>query len=195
MGNLDNCDALHTVYLIMKVFYRCNHVTMCEHIMKEDVFGQWMKYFKTVLDMPIPDDLVTNTEDTAEILKQNKTIFWKTKGMAAKITHCVFLKYSDPKRKVTEPHEKSFAKTFQVTYALPWVESHLHLFLSRKQHLIGLKCLNFVIKVLIQSCHMDYTMEKLQPYSHMLYDTIIRIMLIADKDIQMFESDPVEYIR
>jgi hypothetical protein len=39
-------------------------------------------------------------------------------------------------------------------------------------------------------------MEKLKPYvENILYDTIIPIMFVSQKDINMFNNDPVEYIR
>ena len=43
---------------------------------------------------------------------------------------------------------------------------------------------------------MNYTMEKLIPYmDKILYDTIIPIMYISQKEAKTFEHDPIQYIR
>lgn len=39
-------------------------------------------------------------------------------------------------------------------------------------------------------------MEKLKPYvENILYDTVIPIMFISEKDMNSFQTDPIEYIR
>ena len=39
-------------------------------------------------------------------------------------------------------------------------------------------------------------MEKLKPYvENILYDTVIPIMCVTEKDVKTFETDPVEFIR
>jgi len=46
--------------------------------------------------MPCPPELVNVTEDTEEINQRNKTIFWKIKGITAKATYRMFMKYGEP---------------------------------------------------------------------------------------------------
>jgi len=39
-------------------------------------------------------------------------------------------------------------------------------------------------------------MEKLKPFvENILYDTIVPILFITERDITMFETEPIEYIR
>ena len=39
-------------------------------------------------------------------------------------------------------------------------------------------------------------MEKLKPYvENLLFDTIIPILYITERDIETFQNDPIEYIR
>jgi hypothetical protein len=61
---------------------------------------------------------------------------------------------------------------------------------------VGSKCLNQALKFISASTKQSNTMEKLKPYvENILYDTIIPIMFVSQKDINMFNNDPVEYIR
>ena len=45
--------------------------------------------------MPLPDNLNTPTEDPLEITKRTKSVFWKIKGIIAKITFKLFAQYTD----------------------------------------------------------------------------------------------------
>ena len=67
---------------------------------------------------------------------------------------------------------------------------------QRKDKFVGSKTLSFAIKFIAASTKKANTMEKLKPYvENILYDTVIPIMFITEKDMTTFESDPVEYIR
>lgn len=62
--------------------------------MQDDNIDCWMLLFKTILDMPVPDSLSSKTVETDEITRRNGTLFWKVKGIAAKITYHLFNKLS-----------------------------------------------------------------------------------------------------
>lgn len=68
-----------------------------------------MQFFKTVLDMPVPEDLKTLTQDTDEVNRRDKTMFWKLKATVAELTHKLFT-HSDPLE--CEEHLKPFAEMF-----------------------------------------------------------------------------------
>ena len=68
-----------------------------------------MQFFKTVLDMPVPEDLKTLTQDTDEVNRRDKTMFWKLKGTVAELTHKLF-SHSDPLE--CEADLKPFAEMF-----------------------------------------------------------------------------------
>lgn len=39
-------------------------------------------------------------------------------------------------------------------------------------------------------------MERLKPYvENILYQTVIPIMMVSERDIKLFQEDPIEYIR
>jgi len=166
-------------------------------MMGESILDPWVQFFKTILDMPCPPELSSVTESTDEITRRNKEIFWKIKGITAKTTYRMFMKYGDPstvdqKSDVT----KAFGNYFMLNYSIPLLESHLPILLSRKTNFVGSKALNYAIKFISISIKRTNTMEKLKPYvENLLYDTVIPIMYITEKDVETFTSDPVEFIR
>jgi len=56
--------------------------------------------------------------------------------------------------------------------------------MSRKTNFVGSKALNYAIKFVSISTKRQNTMEKLKPYvENLLYDTVIPIMYITEKDL------------
>ena len=51
--------------------------------------------FKIILDMPVPPELESPTEDVEEISERDKSILWKLKAQAARITFRLFSRYAN----------------------------------------------------------------------------------------------------
>lgn len=196
INNKENEDALYMLHLICKVFYVSNQMQMCPYLMEVDHLDPWILFFKTILDMECPPALESSTDQTEEIQRRDKSIFWKIKGITAKITYRIFVKYGDPVIVENKTHIKSFANNFSLKYTFPLFESHLQLLFKRKNCFVGSKALNFAIKFISKCSQMDHTMNKLKPYvENILYDTVIPIMFVTQRDLETFETDPIEYIR
>mmetsp|Transcript_29520 Transcript_29520/g.44887 ORF Transcript_29520/g.44887 Transcript_29520/m.44887 type:complete len:666 (+) Transcript_29520:641-2638(+) len=189
-------DALYMLHLICKVFYTSNHMQMAPYLMEGENIQPWILFFKTILDMECPADLSSATSASIEVQRRDKTIFWKIKGLTAKITYRIFVKYGDPVIVQNKVLIKSFSNNFSLNYSIPLFESHLQLLFQRKTNFVGSKCLNFNIKFIAKCSQLSNTMEKLKPFvENILYDTIIPIMFITEKDLETFNDDPIEYIR
>ena len=147
MPNKENSDVLYILYLISKIFFECGQLELSLYLMQERVLEPWINFFKTILDMEVPEHLSNAVEDADEIRRRDETIFWKIKAIVAKITHKLFLKYSDP-RFYDEDRAiiRNFAKHLSKTFAVPLLESHLQLLFAKKSAFIGSKCLNYAIK-------------------------------------------------
>jgi hypothetical protein len=151
INNKENTDALYMLHLICKVFYVSNQLQMCPYLMEGDNLDPWIMFLKTIMDMPCPDDLCAPTSDTAETVARDKSIFWKIKGIAAKITYRVFVKYGDPETVEDTTIIKSFSNNFSLKYSIPLLESHLQLMFQRKEKFVGSKSLSFAIKFISAS--------------------------------------------
>ena len=127
--NKENYDTLYLLHLVCKVFFKYNRLILSPYLIAEDMMNPWMSFFKIILDMPCPADLSSPTSNTEEIIKRDKTVFWKIKGVVAKNTYLMFVKYSDPMKVTIESRcdvdLKGFATKFAKNYSIPLLESHL----------------------------------------------------------------------
>lgn len=96
IANKENEDALFMMHLVCKVFYSSNQLQMCPHLMEENRLDPWIQFFKTILDMEVPANLSGATHETEEIIRRDKHIFWKIKGICSKLTYRMFVKYGNP---------------------------------------------------------------------------------------------------
>jgi hypothetical protein len=128
---------------------------MCPYLMEENNLDPWILFFKTILDMPCSPALSSVTDSTLEIQRRDKSIFWKIKGITAKITYRVFVKYGDPVIVENKPHIKTFSKNFSQKYTFPLFESHLQNLFQKKTNFVGSKALNFAIKFISKCSQLD----------------------------------------
>lgn len=56
-----------------------------------------MHFFKTILDMPLPTELDSFTEDMDDIADRDSNVCWKLKAITAKVTYRLFAKYASLK--------------------------------------------------------------------------------------------------
>ena len=55
---------------------------------------------------------------------------------------------------------------------------------KRKTHFVGSKALNFVIKLVTSAVKIPSTMAKMLPFmENILYETVIPLMIISNRDI------------
>lgn len=67
---------------------------------------------------------------------------------------------------------------------------------KKKTNFVGSKTLNFVIKLVTTATKVKLTMDKMLPFiDNILYETVIPLMLTSSRDQELFEQDPIEYIR
>lgn len=128
------------------------------------------------------------------IAERDKAIQWKIKGMASKITYRIFSKYGNPAYKKDEYAQ--FQTYFQQNFSEVLLEAHLQLMFARKTNFVGSKSLNFNIKFVSAGVKIPQTMAKLKPFiENIMYETAIPIMMVSQRDQQLFNDDPIEYIR
>jgi hypothetical protein len=58
-----------------------------------------------------------------EIERRDKSVQWKTKGVASQLTYRLFSKYGNPK--FADERYTQFSRAFREKCALPLLESHL----------------------------------------------------------------------
>ena len=64
-----------------------------------------------------------------------------------------------------------------------------------KNNFVGTTATTFIIKFIIQISRHAESMEKLKPYIEtLLYDCIVPLMFVKEKDVIKFREDPVDFI-
>ena len=168
---------------------------MCPYFIKKDIIDPWMQFFIDILDLPLPESLVTLTNDADEIVHRNDNILWKMKGIAGEITQKIFRRYRDPREFENLSNNQNFSKHLIDKWSVPLMNSQLQIFLAKKTNFVGNKSLINAIAFLGQSTLVEETMEQLKPYcKDILCNLIVPILKMTSKDIDMFQNNPVEYI-
>ena len=67
-----NQDALGILYLICKVFYIANNVAIVECLKTMEGLLPWVQLFAKIIEMKVPDDLGSFTEDMDVIESRDK---------------------------------------------------------------------------------------------------------------------------
>lgn len=140
--------------------------------------------FKIILDMPVPEELETATEDVDQIVIRDKHIIWKLKAEAARITFRLFMRYANMAKYANHTNnDKQWCTFFIENFSETLCESHLQLMFKRKTHFVGFKALNFVIKLVSQATKVERTMAKMLPFvENILYETAIPLMFVTNRD-------------
>jgi hypothetical protein len=174
--------------MIIKVFYVSNQLFICPHLQENNALAPWMQMFKIILDMPVPPQLETPTEDMEDIVQRDKSVYWKIKAQAARITFRLFSRYANTTYVQQDPELAVWHTYFQTSFAEMLCESHLQLMFKRKTHFVGSKTLNFVIKLVTSATKIPLTMAKMLPFmENILYETVIPLMLTSIRDQELFE--------
>lgn len=72
LKNTGNETALRILHLICKVFYVSNQLVITPMLTKPGALDPWMTFFKTLLDMEIPQELCSFNEDKDVIKSRDK---------------------------------------------------------------------------------------------------------------------------
>jgi len=66
---------------------------MFPYLMNVDNLKPWMEFFKSILDNDVPEELAQPTDEAEKIAKNDSSIHWKIKGIAAKTVYKILVKY------------------------------------------------------------------------------------------------------
>lgn len=117
--------ALSILHQIIKIFYVANQLFICPFLQENNKLAPWIAMFKTLLDMPVPENLESPTEDVETIAERDKHIIWKLKAQTARLTFRLFSKYSNLKFVQNDDEMKPWVEFFQANFSETLCESHL----------------------------------------------------------------------
>lgn len=80
------------------MFYTANQLVIAPFLADPNTqaLTPWLNFFIQLMKLNVSTELCSFTEDMETIQERDKSIQWKIKGMASKITYRLFSKYGNP---------------------------------------------------------------------------------------------------
>lgn len=154
----------------------------------------WMGVFKRIMDRELPAELSAHTTKTEEMERREKTWAIKLKGIASRATHRIISKYGN-KRFVDEKYHE-FSDMLSRDFGIEFLKSHLTNVLTCHERFVGTKALNFSLKYLQAAYKNAIMFEHILPFTEkLLKGSIIHIIMLQERDYELFTEDEQEFIR
>lgn len=202
----------HIQRTICKIFWSFTQYDLPTFLLQDlsGVFSDWMHIFLRALNRPVdtppptsnspppPSHLAdTLSADMLPTLPQ-----WKVKQWIAHIVYRLFQRYSNPSRlnpyllRNFDTHTlEAFADYFRRNFAPSFTQAMLHL-LSQNQTQVSPRVANLALLYLESAVSPGLTYKVIKPtLDHLITNIIFPYLCIGDADLQLWEDDPVEYVR
>lgn len=109
---------------------------LCPFLMQEGCFDPWNHFLKTILELPVPQG------------EHQKSMHWKIKAIAAKLSYRVMLNYGMLTLTIKdqpENNEQIFGAMFVATMVPQLLESHMGLMFQSKTQFVPASVLDLSI--------------------------------------------------
>ncbi|GAB1607703.1 importin-7-like isoform X1 [Argonauta hians] len=175
---------------ILKIFYAFIHKHLTLKIVTRNVFSQWMEVICQVVQNPIPDG-TQNVEEE----KRPDLPWWKAKKWASRILTFTFQKYGSP-GKVNREY-KQFSEWYLRTFPRNIIPTLINILgKSDDNNYISPRVLRMILNYLNRSISYASTWKYLKNNTDDLIQKVIfPLMWHNEKDNELWNSDPHEYIR
>lgn len=80
MSQLESETALTIIHQICKIFYVSNQLYLLPFLKENNGLAPWIQTFKILIDMPVPEQLESATDDIEVIANRDKSVLWKLKA-------------------------------------------------------------------------------------------------------------------
>lgn len=175
---------------ILKIFYALIQFFLPLDLISNEDFTHWMELIRQIISRPIPEDVNEVDED-----ERCQTVWWKIKKWALHILARTFDRYGSPGN-VTKEYQ-NFADFYLKTFSQGVLQELLALLDSyRNKQYVSPRVLQQIMNYLNQGVCHAISWKIIRP--HMLAittDVILPLLCHSEEDQQMWEEDPVEYIR
>ncbi|KAF6031490.1 IPO7 [Bugula neritina] len=191
LASADNSEASVTLQKqILKCFYSLIQFCLSLDLITRDSFAQWMEVTKEILAKPLPAELAqVDPDDLPE------TIWWKAKKWCLHIMVRTFERYGSP-GSVGKSYNK-FAEWYLRTFPATTLALIMKLLDTyRQQQFVAPRVLQQSLNYLNHSVDHASSWKVIKPHIQtVIVDVIFPLLCHSDDDQEMWESDPIEYIR
>lgn len=190
--NLNNAYLLKP---ILRSFYMCINVDLPEFLKSFDVLAQWINFIKLLIDSEIPAELRTPTTDEEIITQRDSHSLWKNKKWASRILYKFVMRYAN-KKIVTGQSMQALVQWLVDTHMIPVMQSFVQQLVLSQTSFVGNATQHFGIKFLIKVFKFQNLFDAFVPHIEtILYDTVFPMLALTQRDSELWESDPAEFIR
>ncbi|XP_050096371.1 importin-7 [Anopheles aquasalis] len=193
MTNVINEPSEQSVLLqkqILKIFYALTQYSLPLEVISKEVFASWMEICRQILDRPAPDSSHIEEEERPQLP------WWKTKKWASHIILRMFERYGSPGNVISKEY-KEFADWFLQTFSSGLLTVLLKILDQyRSKVYVSPRVMTNTIDYIKTAVSHAFSWKMLKPHILVIIrDVIFPLMSYSDADEELWESDPVEYIR
>uniref|UniRef100_A0A2M4BBP1 Putative nuclear transport receptor ranbp7/ranbp8 importin beta superfamily n=3 Tax=Anopheles marajoara TaxID=58244 RepID=A0A2M4BBP1_9DIPT len=175
---------------ILKIFYALTQYSLPLEVISKEVFASWMEICRQILDRPAPDSSHIEEEERPQLP------WWKTKKWASHIILRMFERYGSPGNVISKEY-KEFAEWFLQTFSSGLLTVLLKILDQyRSKVYVSPRVMTNTIDYIKTAVSHAFSWKMLKPHILVIIrDVIFPLMSYSDADEELWESDPVEYIR
>ncbi|XP_049297694.1 importin-7 [Anopheles funestus] len=193
MMNVINEPSEQSVLLqkqILKIFYALTQYSLPLEVITKDVFSCWMEICRQILERPAPDASHIEEEERPQHPA------WKTKKWASHIILRMFERYGSPGNVISKEY-----KEFSTWYLQTFTSGLLMVLLKildqyRNKIYVSPRVMTNTLDYIKTAVSHAFSWKMLKPHMiEIIRDVIFPLMSYTEADEELWDSDPIEYIR
>uniref|UniRef100_A0A182JP08 Importin N-terminal domain-containing protein n=1 Tax=Anopheles christyi TaxID=43041 RepID=A0A182JP08_9DIPT len=193
MMNVINEPSEQSVLLqkqILKIFYALTQYSLPLEVITKEVFSCWMEICRQILERPAPDTAHMEEEERPQLPA------WKTKKWASHIILRMFERYGSPGNVISKEY-KEFSTWFLQTFTSGLLMVLLKILDQyRNKIYVSPRVMTNTLDYIKTAVSHAFSWKMLKPHiMEIIRDVIFPLMSYTDADEELWESDPIEYIR
>jgi hypothetical protein len=183
-------ESTYLQKMILKIFYVLVQVSLNLTMMSLEDFARWMELIRQIVDRPVPQETLTVDEE-----ERPELVWWKCKKWALHIMSRIFERYGNPGQVANE--YKQFADYYLKNFVSPSTQTVLKVLDSyRNKEYISPRVMFLALSYLQTAVGHAFSWKFLKPhFAEILRDIIFPLACHNEKDEELWQDDPQEYIR
>ena len=177
---------------ILKIYYALTQYILPIDLISRDFFANWMEVLRQVVEQDIPPEALSDDIDDED---KPTLIWWKQKKWALHILTRLFERYGSPGNVATE--YKDFSEYYLKTFSNAILASVLKVLDAfRRQIYVSPRVMQLSLNYVNTGVSHALTWKLIKPHIlEIIKDIIFPLMSYTEKDAELWESDPYEYVR
>ena len=187
LGNLKIEFAAIIVKKLLKIYNCSIQLSMPKFYMDINSLSKWFNYFKIIINSSLEKDLETKTENSEEIEKMTKNVYWKIKYQCFNIIYRIYQKYGIESN--TEKSLLQFSKIINDHFGPIILELSLNTLFKTTSNFVAHNVIALIFKFFNLLPQRNQLMDTLEKHlESILKNHIIQETLVTKKDIELWEQ-------